>query len=112
MESKDITISLSENSKHNLQEGLKNQRIENEFRYGRSAVISKAQHEQDKARVNEWLLGGDMERRTPLDGFVMETTACKALKYFEYLTKANPTEEHTKKEQTCVISLKESKAKK
>ena len=105
---KDIVTGTSENSAANLREIEAKQWVEKEFRVGRSNVVSRAQLERDRARLNEWLLKevADAGRRSDDDDFLMEMTASKALNCF-----GEPAEEKAKKEQARVIALNESRAK-
>lgn len=105
---KDIVTGTSENSAYNLRETQARQWVQEEFWIGRSSVVSRAQLEQDRARLDAWLLRGveDVERRTGDYDFLMEMTASKALNCF-----GESAEEKAKKEQARVIALNESRAK-
>ena len=105
---KDVVTGTSENSASNLREIEARHWIQQEFRHGRSNVVSRAQLERDRARLNEWLLKGvaDAGKRSDNDDFLLEMTASKALNCF-----GESAAEKAKKEQARVIALNESRAK-
>lgn len=112
MESENATIIISENSVSNLREVKKRQETEKRFRYDRSNVVSHAQLEKDRARMNKWLVKGtsaEHENKSSMDEFTMEILASKALKCFEG-QKGLEAEERTKKECLRVNSLNSARS--
>lgn len=112
MESENATIILSENSVSNLREVKKRQETEKRFRYDRSNVVTRAQLEKDRARLNKWLVKGtsaEHENRAPADDFLMEMLASKAFNCFED-QKSVEAAEKTKKECLRVNALNSARS--
>jgi len=80
----------------------------------RDLVITRQQMEQDIARLRKWLTDASAksEKKSPMDDFLLEMTATKALNSFNHPVEANAAEEKAKKDQVHFLALNEARAKK
>lgn len=107
MENDDVTVVISERSTANLREVQERQLIEKRFRYDRSNVVSRAQLEKEKVRLNKWLVGvsAPAEKQFSKDDFLMEMSATKALDCFQ-----DSAEDRGNQQQARAIALNKAKA--